>query len=746
MFKTLLGDRETIENKYHKKDEPYDHFHRFDYHGYDYDPETGMDDTELKKQLAELSERLEGTPRPIHKAKLFAFVLDNTRIDVNEHDYFIGIYSWTRPLAPVSVNKWKSEVYNRHPEVAQIRADIDASGCGYGWLDFDHTVPDWESLCELGFPGILERAKNSYQALRSGGKLTEKQESFFRGIEIEYEAIIRLLDRLYRYAMTKSFDKAPIIAESLGNLRDGAPKTSFDVLQLIYIYFMLSESVDNYQVRSLGYGIDSTLYPYYRKDIESGKFTKEQIGEFIGYFLMQWSAIDNYWGQPVYLGGMTTDRKTKVNELSYLVLDVYDKLGLFNPKLQIKVNDTTPKDFVYKALEMVRHGVSSIVFINDDMIVKCLMAHGATYEEAVDSVISGCYEYKVKAKGIGISCMYMSALKPISLVFDNGFDTVSGKMVGIETGELETLDTFEKFYAAYLAQMRYVTTKFIEAFDPLEAEVHTINPSLMFSATISECVETMTDALDCGIENFSGHTLSGLGTAVDALMAVDQLVYKQKVVTLSQMKEALDKNWEGYEALRLRALALDCKFGNGNVVADNYGASIMRHFYDISSSRRNTHGGRYPLEMHSARAFVIHGQKTKATPDGRYAGDETSKNASPHPGSDRKGITALINSVTTLDTGLATAGFCLDAMLHPSAVQGEDGIDALYAVLNTYNKKNGQSIHFNIFDADTLRDAQKHPEKYKNLQVRVCGWNILWNNMAKKEQDAYIMRAENIAY
>ncbi len=746
MFKTLLNDRETIENKYHKKSEPYDHFHRFDYHGYDYDPETGMDDDELKKRLDEYSKTLEGTPRPIHKAKLFAFVLDNTRIDVNEHDYFVGIYSWTRPLAPVSIRKWGAEVYARHPGEAQIRADIDAAGGGYGWLDFDHTVPDWESLCELGFPGILERARKAYEALKNCGQLTEKQECFFGGIEIEYEAIIRLLDRLYRYALTKSFDKAPIIAESLMNLRDGAPKTSFDVLQLIYIYFMLSESIDNYQVRSLGYGLDSTLYPYYLNDIKNGRFTKEQIGEFIGYFLMQWAAIDNYWGQPVYLGGMTADRKTKVNELSYLVLDVYDTLGLFNPKIQIKVNDTTPKELVYKALEMVRHGVSSIVFINDDMVVKCLMSRGATYEEAVDSVISGCYEYKIKTKGIGISCTYMSALKPVSLVFDNGFDTVTGKMVGIRTGELSELDTFGKFYSAYLEQLCYLTKRFIEAFDPLEAEVQTINPSLMFSATIPACVKTMTDALDNGVENISAVMLSGLGTAVDALMAVDRLVYKQKLVTLEEMKKALDNNWQGYESLRLGALSLDCKFGNGNYVADNYAAGIMRIFNDIFSSRRNTHGGRYEFEMHSARAFIIHGQKTKATPDGRYAGEETSKNASPHPGSDRKGITALINSVTTLDTELSTTGFCLDAMLHPSAVQGEDGMTALYSVLETYNKKKGQSIHFNIFDADTLRDARDNPEKYANLQVRVCGWNILWNNMAKEEQDAYIKRAENISY
>ena len=148
--------------------------------------------------------------------------------------------------------------------------------------------------------------------------------------------------------------------------------------------------------------------------------------------------------------------------------------------------------------------------------------------------------------------------------------------------------------------------------------------------------------------------------------------------------------------------------------------------------------------MHSARGFILQGDKTLATPDGRRMGEELSKNASPHPGADKNGVTALIHSATSIDTSLADVGFCLDVMLHPTTVQGEKGLDVLYQVMRTYMDKGGQSIHFNIFNADTLRDAQAHPEKYENLQVRVCGWNVLWNQMSKVEQDAYILRAENI--
>ena len=180
-------------------------------------------------------------------------------------------------------------------------------------------------------------------------------------------------------------------------------------------------------------------------------------------------------------------------------------------------------------------------------------------------------------------------------------------------------------------------------------------------------------------------------------------------------------------------------------MSDQYAAAIVRVLSNLISSRKNGHGCPYLMELHSARGYIMQGEKTAATPDGRRRGEELSKNASPHPGMDRNGITGLIHSATAIDTTLANVGFCLDVMLHPTSVQGEKGVDVLYHVMRTYMDKGGQSIHFNIFNADMLRDAQAHPEKYENLQVRVCGWNVLWNNMAKSEQDAYILRAENIA-
>ena len=739
-------DRNYLENKYHKTSEPFNSFNRMAYHGYEYDISTGLDDDAIRAGLEELTSSLEGESRPIMKARAIEYVLDNTRIDINEHDYFVGIYSWSRLIGKYTVAKWRDATYLKAREEAKSTKNIDYGRTGTAWigLDFDHTVPDWDSLVSLGFSGILKRAEDSYEKLCREGGVSEKQEVFYRSVKIEYEAILRFIDRLYEYSLTRDFDKASKISACLKNLREGAPRNTLDLLQMIYIYFMISESIDHYQVRSLGYGLDATIYPFFVRDLEKGVFTREELTEFVAYFLMQFSAIGSYWGQPIYLAGTNPDGSSKVNEVSHLILDVYDSLGLYNPKIQIKISKSTPKDFILKALDMIRSGTSSIVFVSEDTALKALMRNGATYDEALDPVIKGCYEYTTKANCIGISFNTFNALKPIALVFNNGKDKATGIQVGLQTGNVADFKDFREFYYAYLAQFDDIIENSLHCLDHMEKYIHEVNPSSLYSATIPACVESMTDALDCGIKNVSDMLINGFASAVDALMAVYELVYEKKLTTLTELKEALDANWAGHEKLRIKALNCKHKFGVGDKMADSYANAIHTFFSSHFTGRKNCHGGNYEYELHSARAFIEQGKKTEATPDGRRDWDDTSKNVSPTTGMDKNGITALVRSATSIDLSVSDSGACLDAMLHPSSVQGDDGLEVLFSVLDTYMSRGGASIHFNIFDADTLRDAQANPEKYKNLQVRVCGWNVLWNNMVKEEQDMYILRAENI--
>ena len=252
------------------------------------------------------------------------------------------------------------------------------------------------------------------------------------------------------------------------------------------------------------------------------------------------------------------------------------------------------------------------------------------------------------------------------------------------------------------------------------------------------------DGYQAGVRyNDSAFTIAGLATLIDSVMAVKYLVYDKKLCTIQELIHALDADWKGFEKLRLMALNCPHKYGNSDPDTDRYTGALSNLITFKINNRPNKKGGVYKTEAHSPR-FVWQGLKTQATPDGRYAGEELSKNASPTPGMDKKGATAFIKSAIRLHPENFTTGGCLDLMLHPSTVSGEDGLDVFHSLINTYFANGGSSMQFDVFDAGKLKDAQEHPEKYRNLQVRVCGWNAQWNNLTRPEQDAYILRAQNI--
>lgn len=739
-------DYDYITNKYHDTAEPFDGYDRMAYHGHDYDSATGLTDEEIKSGLIALSERYEGAPHPVSKARAVEYVLKNTRIEVSENDYFIGLYTWNRVIADTTVFKWNSEVFGKIlPEINETMKNLNASGAVAIWPDFDHVVPDWSSLMTLGFPGILARAKEARLSLENERGLTDTERSFFDGIEIEYTALLEFIDRLYRYSLTKSGEKSKKQSECLLHLREGAPTDTYEAMQLIYIYFMISESVDFYQVRSLGNGLDATLYPFYIKDLESGKYTRDEIRELLSHFLLQWSAIGNFWGQPLYLGGTAEDGTSLVNDLSRDIIEVYSDLDLYNPKIQIKYNSNIPEDFLFTVLDMVRRGQNSFVFCCEDGMWEAVMSFGASAEEARTMDIRGCYEGGVRANEVCCATGYVNPLKAVSLALHDGTDPLTGLKIGKEVGDVSSFKTFEHFYSAFLLEYGHLIDETVRCANAYDPYIEYINPSSLYSATIKKSLDNARDGYGGGVKyNNSALLNCGLATATDAVMAVYELVYEKKLVTLEKLTQILDNNWQGHENLRLKALRSKRKYGSGDPLTDRYATAISRFFTDRVNGRKNGRGGVYKAILHSAMQFVWQGERTEATPDGRRLGDEISKNASPTPGMDKNGVTALIKSVLKLRPTSYPESFCLDVMLHPSVVSGDDGLSNMRALLELYRERGGMSMQFNIFAPEMLREAQAHPEKYRNLQVRVCGWNVLWNNLSRAEQDAYILRAENI--
>lgn len=739
-------DRSFIENKYHKTDEPFNPYSRMAYHGYDFDKSTGLEDEEIKDGLSKLYEKTKDLPHPVAKAYAVKYVLENTKIDINEHDLFVGLWSVNRLANSVTLNKWNAEVFETIlPEVKQKMNDMNESGAVAIWPDFDHVVPDWDAILCLGFPGLKKRAEEYKELHKARGTLTPETAAFFDGIIIEYTAIIALVDRLYRLALTQNHDKAKKVAECLLHIRDGAPQNIYEAMQVIYIYFIVSECFDSYQVRSLGNGLDNTLYGFYKNDLKSGTYTKEEIKELFRYFLFQWSAIGNYWGQPFYMGGTNADGSTKYNELSYDILDVYDELGIYNPKIQVKINENTPDRLLFKVFDMIRRGKSCFALCCEPGMIKAVMGYGATYEEALNMDIRGCYETGVRANEVSSATGYVNALKSVEYVFSNGFDSRIGKQLGLKTGELKDLKTFEDFYSAVLKQWENLIEMTIDVSKQYEKYLSFINPSNMYSATIEGALKKGADAYQSGAKfNNSALLNCGFASLVDAIMAVKEFVYDKKDVTLETLSAALAADWKGFEDLHTKVVKSLRKYGNDDAETDRYTEAMSAYFASKVNNRPNARGGVYKAIMHTAMEFVWEGEKTGATPDGRYAGDEISKNGSPSVGMDREGVTALIKSALKARPYTYCESFCVDVMLHPTAVSGDEGLEIMKSLLFMYMKNGGQTVQFNVFNTETLRDAQKHPEKYQNLQVRVCGWNVLWNNLSEKEQNAYITRAENI--
>jgi formate C-acetyltransferase len=410
----------------------------------------------------------------------------------------------------------------------------------------------------------------------------------------------------------------------------------------------------------------------------------------------------------------------------------------------LKINDNTPEKFLNMA-GMIRENNSSLVLISEKAIKRAMMGMGFTEEEARTCDISGCYEYKVRAKEVVTAPLYLNLLKAVELVFYNGVDPMTQKKIGCETGEIKTITSFDEFYQAFIKQLEHIMDVSFECVDDLECYFHDLNPANMFSATIENSLKTAQDAFSCGsVYNNTSVLHTGLASTADALLAIKQFVFEKKELSLAEMKTALANNWSGYEKLRLKILNSKCKFGNGVSEADNLVEAIARLSSNKINKRPNKRNGFYKAAMHSARTFITMGEKTGATPDGRKAGDEMSKNISPVMGMDRNGITALINSVNKIDSAMFPEDYCLDAMLHPVTVQGNEGLEVMKKLVSTYMERGGGSIHFNIFDVNTLRAAQKNPELYEGLQIRVCGWNVRFNDICKEEQDMYIKRAANI--
>lgn len=694
-------------------------------------PESGCSDEELKRAVTKIESC--GAPKSIMKAKTFELIAQKGRIALDKDDIFQYKLSGGGIMVEQR-SRWELEVRAKHLQEEFDFLEFAWHRCGacIGMPDFGHTSPNTRLMLSVGFSGLLERI----EVAAKGKELSENQRDFYESCRIVLRALAFVANRLADAIRPYNSDNA----DALANISEKKPENIYEAMQLIILYFFMHEYIGGARVRTLG-RLDVLLEPFYKNDIESGRYTRGEIKEMLKFFLFKFWCAKVPFDLPFCLGGIDEDGVEVTSEISYLIVEAYNELNIYSPKIHIRVSDKTPADFVKLVLSCIRQGNSSFVFVNDNTGIETLKRVGISEREARDFVLIGCYEPAVW--GVEMGCTGnggVSLPKAVELVFTNGRDNATGKTCGIETG---MVTDFESFVDAVKKQIAYMTEKVTDYVIKIERHYGEIYPDPLLSCQYEHSVERGVDVYEGGAKyNNSSVYFYSIASLVDSICAVKRLVFDEKIFRLDELGEILKNNWQGHENERRKALTLKEKYGNGNETADAFAVEFADFCASLVNNKPNGRGGVFKAALFSIDNCFYIGRNTMATPDGRFYGDPLSKNLCAVTGMDKKGITALINSVTKIDHAAFPTGSVLDIVVHPSAVSGEDGLDAFYGILMTYFKKGGFAMHGNVFDANTLRDAQAHPEKYSNLQVRVCGWNAYFVNLSRAEQDAFIKQAE----
>ena len=693
-------------------------------------PKTGLDNDALRAGVVKIA-RESGWKAGKEdwydvSARCFDFLVDNVAIGFSKYDGFPAISAWYRHRRPMSAILWShaAEVDNKYsPGLGKAIAQMNREGRVSISKDFDHSAPDWADILKIGFPGIKARVDSYAQ-----------DTPFYRAEKRAAAAMMRFLDRLIATAKAhpdagSHWMKREIA--SLERLRAGPPQTVFDVMEFTMVYFILSEPLNYFQVRTFD-NIDVRWWPYYQADLAAGRTTEAEFREDFRHFLWQFGSIDNYWGHPIYLGGTNKDGTTAYNPLSLIILDVVEKTALPTPKFQLKMAKNTPDEVWWKALDMLRKH-APLCLMSEENMARSMKPVGLTDEECRDLLIWGCFEYLPRAKGNCTSATHLNLTQPVVEI-----------MAKAAKGEFAAA-TFDDFKREYFRILHANTDRTVELLCETERHLAEVNPALVLSLAVGSALEKGVDAFSLGYKyNFTAIAECGFATTVDSLLGIKEFVYDKKAVSLQELGRILAANWKGREELRLRMKNSKLKWGCGNAEADALAKEVIEGFTSRFVGKPNSRGGVFVCYGINSRGFINQGMATGATPDGRRKGDHFSKNMAPSVGAETEGITGSIKSYGAVAPENFPCGSIYDVMIHPSTVGGEKGLRVFRTLVERFFAGGGVAMNINVVSPETLRDAQKHPEKYENLQVRVAGWNIRWNDIPRKEQDEYIARIEAV--
>lgn len=548
-----------------------------------------------------------------------------------------------------------------------------------------------------------------------------------------------------------------LIAENCDVVPEHAPKTFHQAIQMYwFVHVGITTELNTWDAFSPG-RLDQHLNPFYERDVEEGRLTREGAQELLE---CMWVKFNNQPAPPkvgitlkesgtyadfvnLNTGGIRPDGQDGVNEVSYIILDVMDEMKLIQPSSNVQISRKTPQKFLKRACEISRKGWGQPAFYNTEAIIQELLNAGKTIEDARLGGTSGCVETGCFGKEAYVLTGYMNLPKILELTLNNGFDKYTGKQVGIETGDPRDFKTYEELFEAYKKQLHYIVDVKVRGNAIIEKICAEHMPCPLMSSIVDDCIAKGKDYQRGGARYNTRYIQGvGIGTITDSLSAIKYNVFDNEKFSMDTLLKAMEANFEGYEAELNMVKNKTPKYGNDDDYADDIMKEVFNLYHGEVTGRPTVNGGHYRVDMLPTTCHVYFGEVMGASPNGRLAEKPVSEGISPEKGGDTNGPTAVIKSCAKMDH-LITGGTLLNQRFAPSVVQGEEGLDNMANLIRAYFNMDGHHIQFNVFDKNVLLAAQKNPDEYKDLIVRVAGYSAHFVTLAKEVQDDIINRTEH---
>ncbi len=539
-----------------------------------------------------------------------------------------------------------------------------------------------------------------------------------------------------------------------------APRDMQEAIQMYwFVHLGTVTELNGWDCMNPGH-IDQHLWPFYQKGIEDGTLTREKAKELISCF---WIKFNNQPAPPkvgvtalesgtyndftnINIGGIDREGRNAVNEISYMILEVQEELHELQPGLSVHIAKVTPDDFILAATKVIRQGHGYPSLFNPDTYTRELMRQGKSREDANEGGCSGCIEVGAFGKEAYILTGYLNTPKILEITLNNGVDPMSGKKLGLETGDPRTFTSYDQLYEAYHRQMLYFVNMKLSVNNYIERMFSLYAPATFLSLFIDDCIEKGQDYYSGGARyNTTYIQCTGLGTITDCLSTLKTHVFETGRYTMDEILKAVAANWEGEEKMRQYIINHTPFFGNDNDEADAIAVKVYDDLVDAIEGHPNTRGGKTQLNMLSTTCHNYFGSVCGASVNGRMAHFAISDGTSPAHGADTQGPTSVVKSLGKLDQ-TKSGGTLLNVRFVPDMMKSEEDLRKLGSLIRTYFNLGGHHIQFNVVDTETLHDAQKHPERYRDLLVRVAGYSDYFNDMTPQLQNEIIARTENEAF